>query len=63
MSDKLEKEESIQEPELSKKLRAFVLSMEDTYGEGTTLELARVHQDELYDSFYLTKAKILLYLL
>ena len=50
MTDIIEKKESMQEPELSKKLRSFILSMDDTYGSGTTLELARVHRGELYDS-------------
>ena len=45
-----EKETSIVEPELSKKLRAFILSMDDTYGDGTTIGLARTHSDGLYDA-------------
>ncbi len=36
------------ESELSKKLRAFIISMDDTYGDGMTLELAETHRHELY---------------
>ena len=38
------------ESELSKKLREFIIYMDDTYGEDTTVELAKVHFLDLYDS-------------
>ena len=37
------------ETELSKKLRAFITSMDDHYGDGTCLELARLHKGHLYE--------------
>lgn len=39
-----------EESELSKHLRAFIISMDDTYGDGTSLELAKKHTKELIEA-------------
>ena len=43
-------EQTIIEPELNKKLRAFIQTMDYTYGDGTCIELARIEKDNLYEA-------------